>query len=200
MNTDNERTPAKPTGRKYATVDALMNGEGVSQEVQAKVVDLANETRVVLHLARLRQRAGITQEEMAKHLGVSQSAISKIESGKDEEITLREIREYARATGQRIGVSFGKPLTHVESVKAHALAIKFHLGELAAIANQHDELERDIQAFFGDAFFNILNILAKCSEELPNGTDFDVRVEIIRQDCPRVLPRRSSARTDPVLT
>ncbi len=183
MTTELERPAAKSTGRKYGSVADLMRGEGVSQEVQGKVKDLENETRVVLHLAKLRQAAGITQEEMAKHLGVTQSAISKLESGTDSEVTLREIREYARATDQRIGVMFGKPFTHVESVKCHALAIKSHLECLAQIANRHDELEKEIQAFFGQAFFNILTILAECGDKLPgNGKDFEVRIEIIKQE------------------
>ena len=79
-----------------------MRGEGVSQEVQNRVKELENETRVVDYLVRLRQAAGITQEDMAKALGVTQSAISKLESGTDLELTLGEIRGYARATEQRM--------------------------------------------------------------------------------------------------
>jgi transcriptional regulator with XRE-family HTH domain len=195
-----ERQAAKPTGRKYGSVAELMRGEGVSQEVQGRVKELENETRVVLQLAKLRQAAGITQEEMAKFLGVTQSAISKLESGTDGEVTLREIKEYARATDQRIGVMFGKPRTHVESVKCHALAIKHHLECLAQIANRHDELEKDIQAFFGQAFFNILNILAECGDKLPgNGKDFEVRIEVIKQEPSRGLPK-AKATVDPLVT
>src|SRR4051812_26277429 len=102
MSTEKERIPAKPTGRRYQSVEALMQGENVSPEVQAKVAENANDTKVALQLARLRQRAGLTQEEMAHLLGCTQSAISKLEAGRDEELTLRDLKEYARATGQRI--------------------------------------------------------------------------------------------------
>ena len=34
------RKPAKPTGRRYGSVQALMRGEGVSQKVQDKVAAL----------------------------------------------------------------------------------------------------------------------------------------------------------------
>ncbi len=153
MNTENEKQPAKPTGRRYDSVKALIGAEGVSQEVQEKMEEIRRETRAVLQLAKLRQSAGITQKDMAKHLNVTQSAISKLEAGRDEDVTLREIKEYAKATNQRIGVLFGKPLTHVEAVQAHALAIKLHLEDLAKIANNHDELEKDIKGFFGEAFF-----------------------------------------------
>jgi transcriptional regulator with XRE-family HTH domain len=90
-----------------------MKGEEVSKEVQDKVNQLKQESRVVDHLARLRQAAGITQEEMAAALGVTQSAISKLESGIDSDLTLGEIEGYARVTKQRIGLTVGELLAQV---------------------------------------------------------------------------------------
>lgn len=200
MSTELERQAAKPTGRKYSSVADLMRAEGVAQEVQEKVKELENETRVVLQLAKLRQAAGMTQEDMATALGVTQSAISKLESGTDAEVRLGEIAGYAKATQQRIGVLFGKPLTHVEAVKCHALSIRHHLEKLAQIANRHDELEPQIQGFFGQAFFNILTILAECGDKLPgNGRDFEVRIEIVKQEPARLPAPRAKRLTSPAV-
>ena len=123
MRTESTRKPSRPTGRKYNSVEALMEGEGVSMEVQEKVMEMERETRIVLQLALLRQKAGITQAEMAKRMGVTQSAISKLESGRDEDLTLREIEEYSRVTGQRIALTFGKPKDNVEAAKPHSLLV-----------------------------------------------------------------------------
>jgi transcriptional regulator with XRE-family HTH domain len=181
MNTEHENI--KPTGQRYGSVDDLMKGEGVSQDVKTKVAELRNETRVVLQLARLRQKAGLKQEDIAARLGVQQSAISKLESGKDEDLTMRQVREYARATGERINILFGKPPTHVESVKLYAMGIRAHLEALAKIANQDEELETQIQAFFGEAFFNILTILSKCNDQLPHqAAEFDMTIEVLKND------------------
>jgi len=187
MNTEIEKTPAKPSGRKYTSVDALLRGEELSQELRTKVSELRSETRVVLQLAKLRQLSGITQEDMAKHLGVTQSAVSKLETGRDEEVTLREIREYARVTDQRISVMFGKPLTHVEAVKLSANCLKERLEALAKIANQNQEFQNEIKGFFGEAFFNLFNILASCSSLLPVGeNDVEIKIEIVRGQQPSV--------------
>lgn len=182
MNTEIEKTPAKPTGRKYATMKALLGGESVSQAVRDKYMEYAAETVVALQLSKLRQAAGITQEEMSKHLGVTQGTISKLETGPDKDITLHEIREYARVTDQRIGVMFGKKLSHTEAIKIHARGLKDRLDALAEIANQNDELQREIKGFFGEAFFNLFNILASCSDKLPSGDDDDIeiRIEIVK--------------------
>jgi|SRR5882724_1683544 len=194
MQTEIEKTPSKPSGRKYSSVEALMRGEGLSQEMKAKVSELTTETRVTLQLAKLRQLSEITQEEMAKHLGVTQSAISKLESGRDEEITLREIREYARVTDQRISVMFGKPLTHVEAVKIHANGLKTRLESLAKIANQNEDFQNEIKGFFGEAFFNLFNIMANCSNMLPPGEgDVEIKIEIVHAHQPQSLPPIASA-------
>ena len=190
MNTEIEKTSGKPSGRKYTSVDALLSGEEMSQEVRTKVSELRNETRVVLQLAKLRQMAGITQEDMAKHLGVTQSAVSKLETGRDEEVTLREIREYARVTDQRISVMFGKPLTHVEAVKICANGLKERLEALAKLANQNEDFQNEIKGFFGEAFFNLFNIMANCSNMLPSGEgDVEIKIEIVHgHQSPVALP------------
>src|SRR6266498_4851583 len=169
MTTDHKKDAAtKPTGRRYSSVDELMRTEGIPQEVQAKVSEIEAATKVVEQLSLLRQMAGLTQEEMAPVLGfTSQSAVSKLESGLDEEITIGQIRKYVEASGQRVGIVFGKPLNHVESVKAHAFGMKNHLSALASLAHKGDDLKIEIQAFFGEAFFNILTILSQCQAEMP---------------------------------
>ncbi len=109
---------------------------------------------------------------------MTQSAISKLEAGKDSEVTVRHISRYAKATGERIGLWFGKPLSHVQSVKNHAMAIKDHLSALAKLAHRDEELHTAIQAFFGEAFFNMLTILAECQEKMPNTEEVEISVVI----------------------
>ena len=186
----------KATGRRFSTVSQLMTAEGMSSAVQSKLAELREETKIVHQLALLRQAAGLTQEDMAQRLDKTQSAISKLESGPDDDLTLHEIKEYARATGERIGVVFGKPLTHVEAVKHHAFGMKASLESLADIANENEELQKHINTFFSEAFFNILNILAACHDKLPAGDNFEIRF-LVEGDAlpdPHHLPGRQMMR------
>ena len=181
MKNQKDHPPAGLAGRNYDSVTALMRGEGMSKDVQDKVSQLASETRITLQLAQLRQRAGIKQQEMADALEVTQSAISKLESGKDEDLTLKDIREYARVTGERISLMCGKPYTHAEAIKLHASALKIRLEQLATLAVQHDDMQSQIKGFLGEAFFNLFNIVTLCSEKLPQGeNDLEVRIEIVQ--------------------
>lgn len=180
MNTElGKKGAARPTGKRYASVQDLLQGEKITPDVQSKIDELRKETGLTEILASLRVKAGFTQEQVAQRFGVTQSAISKLESGRDEDLTLGEIRKYAELSGQRIGLLLGKPLTHVEAVKIHALEIKSRLTALAKLAHKDEEIEHAIQGFFGEAFFNILDILSKCHQQMPHSSGFQLKVELI---------------------
>lgn len=144
-----KKGPARPTGRRYSSVQDLMRGENIAPEVQSKVAELEKETAVTAFLANLRVAAGLTQAQVAEKFGVSQSAISKLEAGRDDDLTLGDLRQYAEVTGRGIILSFGKPLTHVKAVKFHAWEMKEHLTALAKLAQKDLELESSIRGFLG---------------------------------------------------
>ena len=171
-------TETKPTGRTYASVDEMLRGEKVSADIVTGVRKLNNETRFTRMLAALRVKARLTQAEMGEKLGRTQSAISKLESGRDEELTLADIRDYSKVLNERIGLVFGPPMNHVEAIKAHALVMRERMLALAKIAQQDGQLEREVQAFFGEAFFNILTILATCQQQMPNKNEFEFKIEL----------------------
>jgi len=188
MNTEQHKKDASamlPSGRRYASVDELMKGEGVPADFQTKVSEIRSQTSIVQQLTILRHLAGLTQEEMGHRLGIGQSAVSKLETGQDDDLTIGQIKSYAQVSGERIAMFFGKPLNHVEAVKIAAIGMRQHLSALAALAQQGGEdMEKQIQAFFGEAFFNILDILSKCQNQMPNPKAIEVRVEISRTEKP----------------
>lgn len=185
MNTEREKKAHLPlTGRRYNSVDEFLAGECVSADVRSAVSTLDKETAVVETLIRARRDAGLTQQQMADKIGKTQGAISKLESSSDPEITLEELAAYAKATGQNFGVMIGKPMNHIESVKYHAFGIKEHLSKLAKEAHRNEEVEQAVQAFFGEAFFNILTILSKCHDEMPNGSTIQVRMRKVGNASP----------------
>jgi len=186
----------KPTGRRYASVLDMLKNEGVSSEICQQVETLNAETKVVRRLVLLRTQAGLTQSDLAKKIGCTQSRISKVEASKDIDLTLGAIRDYVKATNGRINFGFGMPVNHVQAVKAHAFSIKRHLELLADIAKKHDELEPHIQGFFGEAFFNILGILSECHEQMPNSARPEFEMSLSPQSEPFPSVRRLAALED----
>jgi transcriptional regulator with XRE-family HTH domain len=168
MNAEREKkTVTRATGKRFSSVDEYLSKQGTTDEVSSQVSELARATQLVDMLVESRRDCGMTQQQVAKKLGVTQGAISKLESSTDAELSVNDLKRYAQALQQRYVLTVGKPMNHVEAVKWHAFRIKEHLSALAALAHKDEEMDPAIQAFFGEAFFNILSILEKCQDELP---------------------------------
>jgi len=176
MKPSASRRPTKPTPRTYASVDDMIKGEGLSDGVRTAYAQLVQDTCVTDGLTRLRRGSKLTQTDIARRLGVTQAAISKIEAGRDESLTLAVISVYATCTRQRINLSFGRPLTHVEAVKQHALGLRHHLDALASLAHKDEVMARDIAGFFQEASANIDRIIARSRERLPKSAKTEVRM------------------------
>ena len=73
-------------------------------EVRAEYDRLAPEFELIESLLRSRIGAGLTQAQLAKKMGTSQSVIARLEGGNSAP-SLSTLRRYAAATGTRLRVS-----------------------------------------------------------------------------------------------
>jgi len=62
--------------------------------------------KLAMKIAKLREKKGLSQQQMAKLMGTSQQAISRIESGDYEGFTLKTLEKIAEATGTRVKIEF----------------------------------------------------------------------------------------------
>jgi ribosome-binding protein aMBF1 (putative translation factor) len=72
-------------------------------EVRAEYDALAPEFEISAELVKARQRAGLSQSELAVRMGTSQSTIARLESGQTLPSTKTLLR-FAKATGCKIEV------------------------------------------------------------------------------------------------
>jgi ribosome-binding protein aMBF1 (putative translation factor) len=73
-----------------------------SQEFRAAHDAARQATHIARALAELRQRRGLSQGELAKRLGTSQQAVSRLEHPDYHGHTLRMLVRYAEALGARL--------------------------------------------------------------------------------------------------
>lgn len=75
-----------------------------------------------LQLVEARQEAGLTQEQLAKRLGVSQAQVSRIEKRGYDAYTINSLRKYVQALGEgfSLEVKVKQKLAHREQVQATA--------------------------------------------------------------------------------
>lgn len=71
--------------------------------VRAEYDSLKLEERLAAEMVRARLAAGLSQTELARRIGVKQSAIARFESGRHVP-SLDTLRSYAEATGSRLVV------------------------------------------------------------------------------------------------
>ncbi|HEX4894300.1 MAG TPA: helix-turn-helix transcriptional regulator [Hyphomicrobiaceae bacterium] len=64
-------------------------------------------------LTRLRGRASLTQSEVARRMGTTQTAIARLESGAQNP-TIKTVQDYVRATGFSLRIQFVRPADPAE--------------------------------------------------------------------------------------
>jgi len=62
--------------------------------------------KLAVKIAKLREKKGLSQQQMAKLMGTSQQAVSRIESGEYEGFTLKTLEKIAEATGTKVKIEF----------------------------------------------------------------------------------------------
>ncbi|MBN1867650.1 helix-turn-helix transcriptional regulator [Candidatus Sumerlaeota bacterium] len=84
-------------------------------EVKAEYDRLEEEFAVLDEFLKLRAAAGLTQAEVARRMGTTQSAIARLESGRGKgSPSLSTLHRYARALGYRLEFRMARenPRTH----------------------------------------------------------------------------------------
>ena len=68
---------------------------------------MASENSIGVRIRAARKSKGMTQRELGEHLGLDQTAVSKLETG-TYEATPRQLNEFAIALGVSVGYLFGR--------------------------------------------------------------------------------------------
>jgi predicted transcriptional regulator len=75
----------------------------VNPLVKAEYDALEEEFALINALLDARARSGLTQEEIARRMGTTQSAVARLESGRSRP-SMRTLERYAAATGSKVRV------------------------------------------------------------------------------------------------
>jgi len=75
-------------------------------EFKAHYLEERQALKLAMKIAKLREKKGLSQQQMAKLMGTSQQAVSRIESGEYEGFTLKTLEKIAEATGTKVKIEF----------------------------------------------------------------------------------------------
>jgi predicted DNA-binding protein (UPF0251 family) len=89
----------RPTRRRYHSVDAILARAGASPTDRRRAAERQGDLAVAAELEWLRCAARLTQGEVARRMGVSQSTVSRLQATPAADLRLGEILSFLRAVG-----------------------------------------------------------------------------------------------------
>jgi len=91
---------------KVRTFRSRLREDLKDPEFRAHYQEERQALNLAMKIAKLRQKKGLSQQQLAKLMGTSQQAISRLESGEYEGFTLKTLEKFAEATGTRVKIEF----------------------------------------------------------------------------------------------
>ncbi len=113
---------SQPTSQGQASYQEWRDELREDPEYQAIYAEEAAKSELWLQLVEARQAAGLTQQEVAERMGVSQAQIARIEKSGYNAYTLRTLRRYLEALGDQFMLEVSvKP--REDSLSHHSTAL-----------------------------------------------------------------------------
>ena len=91
---------------KVRTFRRRLGEELKDPEFRAHYEEERQALKLAMKIAKLREKRGLSQQQLAKRMGTSQQSISRIESGEYGGFTLKTLEKIAEATGTRVKIEF----------------------------------------------------------------------------------------------
>ncbi len=156
--------------QQYTSVSEVLRDIAPDDTFQAEFDRHIAERSVIKQLLALRATLGLSQQDIADHIGsgCTQGRISKLENAKDADVRLGNLQAYADAVGcDFMAQPMPRYLKPVDKVKIHAVAIKKNMDDLAQLARSDEEIAQGVAGFFYECFVNVFLLMGDSARQLP---------------------------------
>ncbi len=92
--------------KKYLTVKEAISEELKDKEFKRYYEEEGRRLAIGYKIAKLRHRLGLTQQELARKIHTSQTAVARLETGDYAGYSLRTLEKVALVTGTRLDIKF----------------------------------------------------------------------------------------------
>lgn len=153
-------------GKSYESVEALLKGEYPDHPEYVESFQKAYKDQCIAQtLFLMRTYHGITQAEMAKRLGVTQSAVAKMEDRGDQ-VRVNDAIRFASALGYDARFEFiEKSATLASVINTLLRAVADHMAELEKVAADDPEIKAGVlRHFTGEVQKMLIDVLPKFAE------------------------------------
>jgi transcriptional regulator with XRE-family HTH domain len=175
-----------------ASAAELLRGvEGAEEIVDALQKRIA-QRQIIKHLMALRASKGLSQKDIATVFGCTQSKISKLESGIDDDLKLGDLESYLAALGLEPSLVLKKKgHTIVDEIKYHWSCLGHALNKLLGLAHRDPDIAVNVGKFSNEVAFNYLARIFDFINGLPEiakteAPSFRIVMHDVSGDCPEI--------------
>ncbi len=152
--------------KTYNSVSELYAKHASAEECESFVKYL-DSRKLAKTLFALRNKAGLTQNELAEKTGITQSKVSKIEHAQDVTLTIGDILQFCDGLNLQLHLGLmPEGMSLVNKVKFHWNELQKHLETIQEISNGDTVMEKAARDFTFEAAHNITNGLFDCLENV----------------------------------
>ncbi len=154
--------------KQYGSVTELLRDVAPNDEFVAEFEEHIARRALVKKLLALRAVKGFAQKDIAEKMNCSQSRISKLENGVDDDLRLGDLLRYCDALGFQFGAVISrKNISAVDQIKHHAFCIKDVLDHLVGLADGDEAMTKGVSSLVVETLFNLVKLVADSAAELP---------------------------------
>ena len=157
--------------KQFKNVTDLITGLSEDENFKKDAVKHISENGLGKFLAFLRCGHRLTQKEMAEKIGCTQGRISKIESAKDDSLSIHDFVDYGNALGLELEIGFrSKKMRWVDMVKYHAFQMQKYLNRMVDVAIADKAIEAGVLGFHLEALKNVPRMILDSMLKLPQSS------------------------------
>jgi transcriptional regulator with XRE-family HTH domain len=149
--------------KRFNSVAEMVGELGDTPAKKKELVSEINKSQIASILFVLRNRAGLTQENIAEKTQWGQSKVSKIEHQEDEEFSIGDLAEYCKAVGFNLEIGFSlKSTTWVDKVKFHFFKMSSYLDKITDSAAGDITIQKGVNGTLVEASANLIQLTQAC--------------------------------------
>lgn len=146
-----------------------------------------SQRQIVKHLMALRAAKDISQEDIAKVLGCTQSKVSKLESSNDDDLSLGDFHGYVSALGMEMRIVLvPEEQSSIDEIKYHAFSIKRILDRLAQQSEDYKSKLAFSQCIMETAY-NIGRFIRDSAKKVPRRATIKMDVQEVPAEDDAIL-------------
>jgi len=118
-------------GKRHSSINSLMKSVSRNPRVKEQTSKELKKRQLANFLVFLRCDNNLTQKELAKKMGYTQSKISKLEMSYDDQISIKDLLEYGKVLNLQLELGYrNKNVKIAELINYHIYRIRDYLARL----------------------------------------------------------------------